>query len=198
MHKHHVETHPPEIIITGRHVLVTEAMKNYASEKLEKLEKLAPRNSNVHVIMDIQKLDHRVDMLVHFNHLTIKVHASSEDMYHSIDKAYSKLTAKLKRFKDKLHEHQHKKVELEDVAEHVFESEFIDYSVVENEESTPYTPPKIIKTVTSPIKLLTNQEAAMKLELSDAPFLLFKCEETRRLRLMYRREDGNLGLIEAE
>jgi ribosomal subunit interface protein len=69
------------ISITGRHVMVTDAMKKHALDKLAKLERVAHHIVDVHLIMDIQKLEHRVDIVIKFSHVKIKVHAASEDMY---------------------------------------------------------------------------------------------------------------------
>ena len=58
-----------------------------------------------------------------------------------------------------------------------------------------YSPPKIIGNDTRSMKFLTAEEAVMKMELSDDPFMIFRGEEDRKLKVIYRRNDGNYGLI---
>jgi putative sigma-54 modulation protein len=57
------------------------------------------------------------------------------------------------------------------------------------------TPPKVISTDKRPLKTLTHQEAIMKMELSGDPFLVFKGEEDQKLRVIYKRNDGNYGIM---
>src|SRR5262245_43379195 len=79
------------ITVTGRHVHVTDAMKTYALEKLSKIERInASRIIDVNVIMDIQKIDHRVEIIMKYGHTLIVSKGSSTDMYASIDMAIEK------------------------------------------------------------------------------------------------------------
>ena len=77
--------------MTGRHVLVTDAMKDYAVDKIVKIDRFNARIIDVTVVMDIQKLEHRVDITMKVDHIFIKASASSDNMYASIDKAVDRL-----------------------------------------------------------------------------------------------------------
>ena len=61
-----------------------------------------------------------------------------------------------------------------------------------------YRPPQIVKQETAPLKTLNCDEAIMKLELSGDPFLIYRSEEDRKLRVIYRRDDRTLGIVEPE
>ena len=65
-------------------------------------------------------------------------------------------------------------------------------------ETDKLKPPKIIGTETKPLKMLTVEEAVMKMDLSGDHFLLFRCEEDQKLKVLYRRTDGHYGLIQPE
>ena len=92
------------ISVTGRHVQVTDAMKQYAIEKVSKIERFSDRIIDVQVTMDIQKLDHIVDIVVKVNHTLIKSHATTTDMYASINTAVQKLERQVRRYKKRLQE----------------------------------------------------------------------------------------------
>jgi len=196
-----------DISVTGRHVLVTEAMKNYAIEKLSKLDKFSDRIIDVHVAMDIQKLEHRVDIVMSVNHMKIKSSSSSEDMYISIDRGVEKLQRQLNRYKDKLREHQSPHLADIEMAVHVIkpwgEEQLTEInSSIEDESERElveqYRPHQIVAQEQIPLKTLNYEEAVMKMELSGDVFLIFRNEVDRQLKVIYRRSDGNYGIIEPE
>lgn len=194
------------VSITGRHVLVTDAMKDYAIEKLSRIERFNDRIIDVNITMDVQKLEHRVDIVLKFNNIKIKSHAISNDMYVSIDQAVDKLERQILKFKDKLNDHQLKKIDVVEMNVNVLrpsEQEALDINSEIEEENRKrlldkYTPHAIVNRETRPLKLLTDGEAIMKMELSGDQFMIYRGEENRRLKVIYRRNDGNFGVIEAE
>jgi putative sigma-54 modulation protein len=95
-----------DISVTGRNVQITDAMKSYAIEKVSKIEKFSDRILDVQVTMDIQKLEHRCDIIIKVDHIKIKSHAVSNQMYTSIDMAVHKLETQLLKYKRKIQEHQ--------------------------------------------------------------------------------------------
>lgn len=198
------------IQITGRHVQVTDSMKDYAMEKISKIERFMNRIIDVTVIMDIQKLDHRVEIILKAGNLKMTSQASSQDMYVSIDKAVDKLEAQLRRYKSKLQDHHAKKHAAVDMLVNVIrpnlqeeEEDFdaeaeIDAEMIDNNQRSVdlLRPHRVIKQKTIPLKTLTYDEAVMKMELSGDAFLLFKHEVNQKLNVIYRRDDGNYGIIE--
>lgn len=205
MNKQAVAQEGYNISITGRHVMVTEAMKNHALEKLGKLERIAHRIIDVHVIMDIQKLEHRVDIVIKFNHVKIKVQAVSEDMYTSIDRAMEKLQMQIRRYKEKLYNHHAKGLSFVEMAVDVVappSSEEIvneDIEALNRQEMVQeYRPHEVVKSEVRPLKTLSHSEAIMKMELSQDNFLIYRSEEDTKLKVIYRREDGNYGIIQPE
>ena len=96
------------VTVTGRNVQVTDAMKAYAMEKIAKIERFSTRIIDLVMTMDIQKLDHRVDIMIKLNDILIKSHAVSENMYASIDLAIDKIQSQIRRYKRRLQDHQAK------------------------------------------------------------------------------------------
>lgn len=186
------------VIVTGRHVHVTSAMKDHVIERLSRLERLGNRIIDINVIMDIQKLDHRVEILMKYGHTVIRSHAVANDMYIAIDSAVEKLEKQLKRYKSKLQDHhakQHPVVEMPVNVWSVQEDESI--PGVHQLEVKPFSHSVVAKE-TRPLKILTEDEAIMKMELSQDPFMVFRSEDDRRIKVIYRRTDGHYGVIQPE
>jgi putative sigma-54 modulation protein len=191
------------ITILGRNVLVTDSMKTYAQEKLSKIERFHNHIMDIHVTMDVQKVEQSVVIILHLEHLYVKVSASSSDMYASIDKAVEKLRTKMGRWKSRIQDHHKKARSAIDMQVNVLKRPFTDLDFIneaieiENavHKMEEYEAPHIIATDTRPLKTLTTEEAIMKMELSDDLFMVYRSEEDQRLKVIYRRKDGHYGLI---
>lgn len=195
------------ISVTGRNVMVTDAMKDYAIEKVSKIEKFSNRIIDVLITMDVQKLNHRVDIVLKVNTIKIKSQADSDNMYTSIDLAVHKLETQLLKYKDKLQDHQAKGVASIDMNVNVLRStpdqEVIDVNYdIEDENrrrlEDRYRPHRIVSKDRLPLKTLTDGEALMKMDLSGDVFLIYRGEEDLKLKVMYRRKDGDFGVIEPQ
>ncbi len=192
------------ISVTGRNILITSAMKDYALEKLSKIERFSDRIIDIMITMDIQKIDHRVDIVMKVDHMVIKSEASTEDMYVSIDRAIDKLQRQLIKYRQRIQEHTAKKLAIVDMKVNVLRTQDIDEVNDEIESETrrqlidSYTPHNIVSQEVHPLKLLTCEEAIMKMDLTGDAFLIFRCEEDRKMKVMYRRRDGDYGVIEVE
>lgn len=193
------------INIIGRHVHVTDAMKNYAMEKLSKLERFHNHIIEVHVTLDIQKLEHSALIIMKFNHFKVTAHAVTSDMYVSIDQAVDKIQKQFRRWKNKIQDHTQKKVSVGEMQVHILErpdeiaeyNEEIEFEVAQS-RAKEMKPGKVIGNKTLPLKTLTSEEAVMKMELSGDGFMVYRGEEDQKLKVIYRRKDGNYGIIKTE
>ena len=195
------------INVTGRHVQITDSMRDYAMEKMLKIERLGSKIIDLNVLMDIQKLEHRCEIILKMGHLKMTSHATTDDMYASIDKAVDKMQAQIRKHKDRLQDHQRRPLSSIDMNVNVIRTPFYDEEFEINEkieaESTRslkdnWKPHEIVERQTMPLKMLNAGEALLKLELSGDVFLLYTSEEDRKLKLLYRRRDGNFAVIEPE
>lgn len=194
------------IVVTGRHVHVTEAMENYAIEKLSKLERIGDHIIDIAVTMDIQKIENKVDIVLKYGHTLIKSHGSSTDMYASIDKAVDRLHIQLKKYKTRLKDHHAKGHPVEEMAVTVYSPEVwtIDEEEVNRQieaansvsHGETFEPHKIVRYENQPLKVLTDDEAIMKMELSQQSCIVYRSEQNRKMRVLYRLEDGNFGVVE--
>lgn len=193
------------IHVVGRNVAVTEAMKNYAMDKVFNLERFSNRIIDVTITMDIQKLEHRCDIDMRVNHVKIRSHGVADDMYAAIDAAIDKISRQIRRYKKRLTEHHAKGIAMVDMNINVvqgYEDELAEINdEIEDENRRRLIEEyqhKVVKQKTRPLKTLTMDEAVMRLDLSGDQFLVYRSEEDNNIKVIYRRKDNNFGIIEPE
>jgi len=193
--------------ILGNHIELTDPIRDYAFEKVSKIERFSNRILDVIVVLDVQKLSHTCTIDVMVKNFKIRAHASMDDIYSAIDKASARLMRLVKKYKSKLEEKHALNPAVIDLKVNVFrpaEDELAEINeAIEAEnirkESELYDFHKIVSKETTPLHLLTQQEAIMRMELSGDKFMVYKGEEDQKLKVIYRREDnGHFGVIEIE
>ena len=189
-----------KIHVTARHMHITEGMKQYADERIAKLDRLGDRIIDITVTLDIQKLTHTCEILMKYGHTLIRSHASTTDMYASIDQAVAKLKMQLQRYKRKLHAHHKKGYPVEEIPIQVVappSDEEFDLEEAAGAEEV-CLPHRIVAMEVGRLKILSDDEAVMKMELSGDSVMVFRAESGRQLKVIYRRQDGNYGIIAPE
>ena len=103
-----------ELKITGRHLDVTEALKDYLDEKISRLEKYARDIIDTHVILQMEKRNAVVEVNMKLKRFNVNVKESNLDMYAAIDKSFEALRKQIVRHEDKLKAHRYKHRKEED------------------------------------------------------------------------------------
>lgn len=96
-----------QVHITGRHVEVTNGIREHVYDKVERTLLDFPRVEDVRIVLELQKLIHTVEVLVQGKNIHVEGKASSENMYTSIDDALSKAERQLRKLSEKIHDHHH-------------------------------------------------------------------------------------------
>ena len=97
-----------QINITGHHVDITEALRNYTSEKMAKLERHFDHVTNIHVILTVEKQAQKAEATVHVSGADLFAQHQTEDMYASIDGLVDKLDRQVIKHKEKISNHNRK------------------------------------------------------------------------------------------
>lgn len=93
------------IQFTGINTEATEALRNFTTEKFERLHKFAPTITSVHVIFNVDKLRHIAEANIHIPKNEVHAKAESDDMYKTIDELVDKLSRQLLKLKEKATDH---------------------------------------------------------------------------------------------
>lgn len=189
--------------IVGRNVEITDPMKTYALEKLSKVERLGGHVIDATIVMDIQKQSHAIDFLINLNGTLVKVAGRTNDMYASVDQAIDRLKLKLARYLDRLHDHHNKGLKAIELEVNMVKRSFVDDINDAIEEETlskveeELKPGEIVEREKQPLKTLTQEEAIMKMDLTEAPFLVYRGEDDHKLRVIYKHDDQkHYGIID--
>lgn len=177
------------IHITGRHVSVTEPIKEYARRKIENIGMEFPRLHDAHMILDVEKHRQTAELVLHCgNHIVIEARAESEDLYASIDEVVARVSRQLRKAKTKIQRHQPRNARPYEV----------DLKVLAPlEENHPeHAEPQVVMTEKFAVKPMYVDEAVLQLQLSTKQFLVFLNARTEQVNVLYRRKTGNFGLIE--
>jgi putative sigma-54 modulation protein len=94
-----------QVHITGRHVEVTEAVRNHIYDKVERTLVDVPRIEDVRVVLDLQKREYFAEVLVQGKHIHVEGKSSSENLYTSIDEALEKAEHQLRKLRQKVQDH---------------------------------------------------------------------------------------------
>ena len=177
--------------VTGRHVSITEAIKNYANTKVENLHLDYPRIIEAHVILDVEKHRHFAEVILHCNnHITIEASHECDDMYASIDGVIDKIAQQMRKYKTKILRNHRPRGFVKHFEEQVFAP--INDAFAELEEAEP----EVIKTERYPVKPMFVDEAVLQIEMSSRQFVVFLNAKTEKINVLYRRKDGGFGLME--
>jgi putative sigma-54 modulation protein len=95
-----------QISLTGHHIDITEALRNYVDSKFERLERHFDHVTNVHVILTVEKVRQKAEATVHVNGADIFADSTEEDMYAAIDGLVDKLDRQVKKHKEKITNHR--------------------------------------------------------------------------------------------
>ena len=199
----------PPIQVTGRHVSVTEAMKEYCRRKVASLHLDYPKIIEVQVILDVQKYRHTAEVILHCsNHITLEASATSSDMYASIDQVVDRIAQQMRKYKTRLmRTHRPRKQTVRHLQEQVLRWEWIEPTVVADEAAVTTeaaapdgedgsSEPEVIHTEKYPVKPMFVDEAVLQMEMSTRQFLVFLNAKTDSVNVLYRRKSGDFGLIE--
>ncbi len=180
--------------ITGRNIDVTRAIREFTEEKLSKLDRWIDQILEAHVILAVEKHRHMAEIVVKGRHHTFTGADETGDMYASIGNVIDKLEHQARRQKEKItgrRKHPRPRPASRVVT--------VRWAPPQDGAGAPRDGmPQIIRTREFSRKPLSVEDAALKILDSDREFLVYRDARSQRISVMYRRKDGNLGLIEPE
>ncbi len=181
----------PAVKVTGRHLVITDAISQYATHKIEGLHLDYPKIIEAHVILGVEKYRHWAEVvLICSNHITIEAREETNDLYAAIDEVMDKIARQMRKYKTRLlRRHRPRKEDIRHLEESVLHPEPI-------EEEDDHHGHAVVRTERISLKPMFVDEAVLQLEMSTRHFMVFMNARSTRVNVLYRRKEGEFGLIE--
>ncbi len=197
-----------QLSTTFRHMEASQAVKAYSEERFERIRKYFHRDPiSAHAVFSVERNhNHTVELsLTMPNGILVKAKETTEDMYSSIDLAAARIERQVRKWKDKIRDHKPVKGAGFSARARVLGAEALEPVRGRAEERrtkkplapVPQAPAiNVVKESTFTVRLMRVEDAVMQLNLVENDFMVFTDMDTKGISVVYRRKDGNYGLIE--
>ena len=169
---------------TGRHVEVTPALRFHVEEHFERINHLFDGDGvSAHVVIEVERNRHRSEIIVNWKHDVLTATTTNSDMYRSLTQTIDKIEKQALRLRKKVIDKHHKAKKA---------------STAVPPDEVPPAPGnrRIINERRYAVKPMTAEEAAMLVDGDSGAFLVFRNAENEKVSVIYKRQDGNYGLIQ--
>jgi putative sigma-54 modulation protein len=176
-----------KLIVSGKNLEVSEGLKEYAEKKIGRLDRKLPALTEARVEFALEKTRNAaqrevVQVTLHANGAILRGEERASDFGTAVDKVVEKLERQIERYKGKHYKSRAQATRAAPPAR----------------ETAPVETPRIVRTKRFRTPPMTAEEAIEQMELLGHNFFLFSNRDTGAIQLLYRRNDGNYGLIEPE
>ncbi|TYO99510.1 putative sigma-54 modulation protein [Geothermobacter ehrlichii] len=179
-----------QVTTTFRHMEVSAPIREYLEEKLARVKKYIDEPIDAQAVLSVEKkIRHCVEVTLVAKGIIIKGTETTNDMYAAIDSAVDKIERQLRRYKERIKRHKPLSGRERQVRKAIVQAESLEEVDAE---------PVIIRTETFFVKPMSVEEAVMQMDLLEKNFLVFTDADTEELNVVYRRSDGNYGLITSQ
>jgi ribosomal subunit interface protein len=188
-----------QLTVTGKQIQIGAALRGHVETSLDAvLGKYFKTAIEAHVVVSKEAHLVRAEISLHIGRgIVVNAGAAVGDVYAAFDIAAERIAKQLRRYKRRLRDHHAKAREPAEAVERARAYVLAPVAEDRNEED-PNGGPAVIAEISTELPHLTVGEAAMRMDLADAPVLLFRNCSHGELNLVYRRADGNIGWIDPE
>ncbi len=176
-----------EVVVRGRDIDLTAALKNHVTKKVQKLDRFLSGAGQAQVRLAVERGRHIAEVTIPVGGFILRGEVRGDDMYASVDQAVQKLERQAKRLNQRLHRHPSGA-----------ETAAADDGVHVADETPDEEEGALVRTKTFPRKPMSPDEAILQMNLVSHDFFAFTNAETDAINVVYRRADGNYGLLEPE
>ena len=169
--------------IRGEKIKITEAIQEYVESKLSKLDKYLKNESvEASVLIKVKGKEQAIEVTIPYDRYTLRSEERRDDLYAAIDLVVDKLEGQIRKNKTKLKKQVKK-------SEEIFN---FDYELTKEKKKKK----RIVKRKSFEMKPMHEEDAILELELLGHDFYIYKDVKTNDVNVLYRRKDGNYGIIE--
>lgn len=171
------------VTVIGKNIDVTPALREIVEKKISKLDKYFKPNVEARATLTVQKNSQIFEVTIPFNGVILRCEESTDDMYKSIDLVQAKLERQIRKQRTKLQRRSNESLRF---------SNFDEVALEEDDQG------EIVKVKKFNIKPMSTEEAILQMELVAHNFFVFKDSDTDNVNVIYKRKDGNYGLLEPD
>lgn len=168
--------------------VVTDAIINFASDKLQKVDQFMGEEEEARVVCKVYKDHHKVEITIPTKNLILRSEVCDVDMYSAIDKSVDKLMQQVRKYKTRTKS----KIGKDGIKESYLENS-VDLESLEKEVLAK----QLVKNKSVELKPMSTEEALEQMDLLGHNFFIFLNDETQKVNVAYLREDGDYAVIEA-
>ncbi len=181
-----------KILIRGEKIEVTQAIQDYVKEKINKLNKYIGDSENIKasVVVNVKGHNQKVEVTIPLKNVILRAEETRDDLYAAIDVVVDKLERQIRKNKTKLQSKKMNKLSKDLLIDAIVA---MDDDKEDKEEGF-----KIVKRKKVEVKPMSEEEAVLQMELLEHQFYIFKDSETNKIAVVYKRKEGNYGIIESE
>ncbi|WP_127580305.1 ribosome hibernation-promoting factor, HPF/YfiA family [Paenibacillus koleovorans] len=183
------------IQIRGQHILLTDALKEYATKKIGRLERYfeAPPTSGVHVTLSVSKNLQTVEVTIPLPGVLLRAEERGEDMYASIDLVTEKLERQIRKHKTKANRKFRQDGSIKMLFRESYDGVAAATAVRHMEDEDEL---ELVRTKRFNLKPMDIEEAILQMNMVGHNFFVFANSDSEKVNVVYRRNDGKYGLIE--
>ncbi len=174
--------------VTFKQIDPSSSLKDYVQKKLEKFDKLLESPAEAHVVLSVEKIRHIAEITLTCDKVKIHAKEESESMYSSIDALMDKIRIQIKKNKEKIKRHMSGKKQS-------IKNEPVEELLLGGENPADISNPWIVFE-TIDYKPMDIDDAVVELNSGKQPFFVFNNARTERVNVLYKHNNGKLGLIQ--
>lgn len=175
-----------KVTVIAKNIDLTPALKEMVEKKISKLDRYFEPSVTARATLSVQKNRQKIEVTIPFNGVILRGEETTEDLYKSIDLVEDKLERQIRKQRTKL-ARKNSSGSLR----------YPDFNSVDFKEE-PEEDSKVVKTKSFNVKPMSSEEAILQMELLGHNFFVYQDADTSKVSVMYKRKDGNYGLIEPE
>lgn len=171
-----------KITITGRKVNLRDHFKELVAKKLSRFDRIFDEDAEAKVVVTLAKNRQTVEITIRSRGMYYRAEATGSEMNDALDEVVAALASQIRRNKARLAKQIHSAALDEDIQEYP----------ANGEEPEEY---RILRTKRFPVKPMSVEEAVLQMNLLEHQFYMFRNQEDNEINVVYRRKDGNYGLL---
>lgn len=171
-----------ELLVRNADGNLSKKDREYAAKKLGKLDRYFHAAQKVEMVHSEGKIDHRIEITVFADGLTLRGEERDGTVQAAIDKVADKMENRLRRLKSRL------------IKSHRHKGAVVPNGLTEPEEEVD-DEPRLMERKSVLLKPMSVEEAGLQMEMVDHPFFVFRNVDSDQIEVLYKREDGHYGLI---